>query len=191
MINNELGKNEIRDSLYELIDNMSKTKKYRLLTGLQKWQQLTLSDNKIGINEVHTRISEIIDSMSETNNRKLLRVLKKWQHSTRIDHRKHNRRLTSIYAIFETTHCYFTDFIKNISAGGLFIETGIPLSINQKLFITFSPSDSKIPIKITGQIVRRDSKGIGVELYDTIPGIYNIAGLSQPEYSMKNFSDFS
>ena len=171
MKNNELSINEVRAFIYEIINNMSKTKKQNLLKGLRKWQQLTLSDNKLDMEEVHTRISEIIDSMSEANKRKLLRVLKKWQQSTRVDKRKHYRKLTSIYAIFETTHCYFTDFIKDISAGGLFIETGIPLSINQELFITFSPSDSKVPIKITGQIVRRNPKGIGVKLYDTIPGI--------------------
>lgn len=171
MKNNELSINELRVFINEIINNMSKSKKQNLLKGLQKWQQSTLSDNKLGMEEVHTRISEIIDSMSEANKRKLLRVLKKWQQSTRVDKRKHNRKFTSIYAIFETTHCYFTDFIKNISVGGLFIETGIPLTINQKLFITFSPSNSKVPIKITGQIVRRDPKGIGVKLYDTIPGI--------------------
>ena len=150
---------------------MSETKKQNLLKGLQKWQQLTLSDNKLDLEEVHVRISDIIVNLSETNQQKLLRVLKKWQQSTRVDKRKHYRKLTSIHAIFETTHCYFTDFIKNISASGIFIETGIPLSINQELFITFSPSDSKVPIKITGQIVRRDPKGIGVKLYDTIPGV--------------------
>ena len=111
----------------------------------------------------------IIDNMSEAEKRKLLKGLQKWQQL--VDKRKHSRKLTSIYAICETKNRYFRDLIKNISAGGLFIKTGIPLSINQELFITFSPLDSGVPIKITGEIVRRDPEGIGVKLYDTIPEI--------------------
>ncbi|OEU67593.1 MAG: hypothetical protein BBJ57_11130 [Desulfobacterales bacterium PC51MH44] len=169
--NNEIGIRKVRVRISEIIYSMSEAEKRNLLKGLEKWQQSTLSDNKIGTKEVHARISEIIYSLTETEYRKLLKVLEKWQQSKPVDKRKHFRKLTSIYAICETTHCYFRDFIKNISTGGLFIETGIPLSINQELFITFSPSDSGDPIKIAGEIVRRDPKGIGVKLYDTIPGI--------------------
>ena len=83
--------------------------------------------------------------------------------------RKHHRKVSFINAICETNNCNFTDFITNISPGGLFIETGIPLSVNKDIFITFVFPYSKAPTKVTGKMVRADSKGIGVKLYDSIP----------------------
>ena len=68
-------------------------------------------------------------------------------------------------------NCTFTDFIQNISAGGIFIETQIPLLIDQKLSMTFSLPKVKDPIKITGEIIRVDSKGIGIQFDKLLPVI--------------------
>jgi len=139
--------------------------------------------NKLGINEVHDQISIIIsdmseaeiqkllDSISEAGIQKLLKGLEKRRQSGLVDKRKYYRRHSSIYAICETDQCYFRDFIKDVSAEGLFIETETPLSIGDELFISFFHPDSKISIKTTGKIVRVDPKGVGVKLYDTIPDI--------------------
>jgi len=129
------------------------------------------NSNELDINEVHDRISKIISSMSEAEILKLLKGLEKWEKSKFVYKRKHYRKHSSLYAICEANRCYFRDNIKDVSAGGLFIETETPLSINEELFITFFHPDSKVPIKITGKIVRVDPKGVGVELYDTIPDI--------------------
>jgi hypothetical protein len=139
--------------------------------------------NKMGINDVHNRISRIIsnmseaeiqkllDGISEAGIQKLLNGLEKRRQSKRVDKRRYYRRDSSIYAICETDQSYFRDFIKNVSAEGLFTETETPLSIGDDLFISFFHPDSKISIKITGKIVRVDPKGIGVKLNDTIPYI--------------------
>jgi hypothetical protein len=101
--------------------------------------------------------------MSEIEIRKLLKGLEKWQQSKLADKREHFREHTSIYAFFETNSLSFKDFIKNLSAGGLFIENGIPLSVNRELFISFLHPDFGTLIKLAGKIVRIDSKGIGVK----------------------------
>jgi Tfp pilus assembly protein PilZ len=57
----------------------------------------------------------------------------------------------------------FEDFIRNVSAGGLFIETNLVTELGQKLTMTFSHPDSGDPIKVLGKIIRVDSGGIGVK----------------------------
>ncbi|MCJ2534310.1 MAG: PilZ domain-containing protein, partial [Candidatus Thermoplasmatota archaeon] len=51
----------------------------------------------------------------------------------------------------------------NLSAGGVFIETEIPLSVNKELFMRFLHPDSGALIKVAGKIARIDSKGVGVK----------------------------
>lgn len=57
----------------------------------------------------------------------------------------------------------YTDFIRNTSRGGMFIETYWPFMIGEKLSMTFSPPDIKKPIKVSGEVVRINPKGIGVK----------------------------
>lgn len=137
-------------------------------------KEITVETNnrkKNSIEEVHFRTSEIISSMPEVEIRKLLKGLEKWQQSKLDDKREHSREHTSIYAFFKTNVLSFKDFIKNLSAGGLFIETGIPLSVNKELFISFLHPDSGTLIKVAGKIVRIDSKGIGVKFDQPRPDI--------------------
>ena len=79
------------------------------------------------------------------------------------DKREHFREHTSIYALFKSNGLSFRDSIKNLSAGGLFIETGIPISVNRKLTISFLHPKSRTPTKVAGKIIRTDSNGIGVK----------------------------
>ncbi|MCJ7542247.1 MAG: PilZ domain-containing protein [Desulfobacterales bacterium] len=132
---------------------------------------MTNDDNKMGIKEVRSCISEIISRMSEDESRKLLKGLEKWQQSKPHDKRKHHRKYASIYAICETKNCNFRDFTKNISAGGVFIETDTTLSVNEDVFMTLLHSSFEVPIRTSGQIVRVDPKGIGVKFKNTINSI--------------------
>jgi Tfp pilus assembly protein PilZ len=123
----------------------------------------TNNRKKNSIKEVHFRTSEIIYRMLEKEMRKPLTGLEKWQQSMLVDKREHSRKHTSIYAFFKTNGLSFRDFIKNLSAGGLFIETGIPISVSKELSMSFSHPNSGTPIEVAGKIVRNDSKGIGVK----------------------------
>ena len=129
------------------------------------------NDITLSINEVEDRISEIISSMYETEKRELLERLEKWEQSGYENGRKHPRKQTSIYAIFSGPDCYFREFIKDISAGGLYIETDNLLVINQELTITFYLPDAKAPMKIKGKVVRTDSKGIGINFNEILSDI--------------------
>ena len=65
----------------------------------------------------------------------------------------------------------YTEFIRDTSRGGMFIETYWPLMIGEKLSLTYSPPDKKRPIKISGEVVRTNPKGIGVKC-ESNPIIY-------------------
>ena len=130
-----------------------------------------MKNNELGINEVRAFIFEIINKMSESEMRQLLEDLEKWQESKSDDKRRHPRQDIFITTDFADDKRVYRETIRNISLDGLFIETGMPLLMNQELTLTFSLPDSEIPVKVKGKIARIDSKGVGVTLYDKIPGI--------------------
>ncbi|MBW2239668.1 MAG: PilZ domain-containing protein [Deltaproteobacteria bacterium] len=130
---------------------------------------MTNNDNKISIEEVYARILGIFSTLSENQMRNLLKSLEKWQKSKSVEKRKHHRQLTSIWAECSTNRYVYTDFIKNLSVGGLFIETRFPFFVGEELTSTFSLSDPENPIRITGKIVRVNSKGIGMQFDELLP----------------------
>lgn len=124
---------------------------------------MTNKNNKMNLSEVKHRISKIISLMSETEMQKLLLGLEKWQQARRASKRAYPRKDTSIYAFLEADDLSFSDFIKNISSGGLYIETEASLSVNKEIFIRFLHPDTGTLTRVTGKIIRIDSKGLGIQ----------------------------
>jgi Tfp pilus assembly protein PilZ len=77
--------------------------------------------------------------------------------------RKHARKALLAIVDYATQDQAHRDFIKNISAGGVFIETSVPVSIGQELSLTFALPYHQAHIKITGDVVRISPQGIGVK----------------------------
>lgn len=76
--------------------------------------------------------------------------------------RKHTRIPLRTVVDYAARGQAYRDFIHNISAGGVFIETAMPISIGEELSLTFQLPNYNIPIKITGEVVRISPQGIGV-----------------------------
>jgi Tfp pilus assembly protein PilZ len=92
-----------------------------------------------------------------------LKDLEGWQKS-KDEKRKYPRRSTYVDITYSSDQRrIFEDFVRNISAGGLYIETNLVTELGQKLTLTFSHPDSGDPIKVLGKIIRVDSEGIGVQ----------------------------
>jgi len=124
---------------------------------------MKINDNELGRNEVRAFIFEIIDDMSYTEMRQLLKDLEKWQKSKN-EKREYPRKSTLIDITYSSDQRrIFEDFVRNMSAGGLFIETNLITELGQKLTMTFSHPDSGDPIKVVGKVIRVDSGGIGVK----------------------------
>ena len=95
--------------------------------------------------------------------------MEKWQQSNLVENRKYHRKKTFIRAECTLNRFVYTDFIQNLSASGLFIETQLPIFVGEELSLTFSLTDIEDHVKITGKIVRVDSKGIGVQFEELLP----------------------
>lgn len=120
--------------------------------------------NELDRNEVRAFIFGIIDEMSDSEMRQLLKDLEKWQKS-KDEKRKYPRKTTLLDITYSSDkRRVFEDFVRNISAGGLYIETSLVTELGQQLNMTFSHPESGNPIKVSGKIVRVDSRGIGVRL---------------------------
>jgi len=80
------------------------------------------------------------------------------------DVRKHPRKpfIKSIY--FGSQNDYFKGLIKNISRGGVFIETSDSFSVGQFIKIVIPGKDFDNFIAIKAEIVRLDEDGIGVKI---------------------------
>ena len=105
-------------------------------------------------------LSTYVDNASVDQKRRLLTVLENWQQS---DRRKHTRKPCSISITYSTSDRVFTDIIKNICPGGVFIETSEVFSIGQQITLMFASGDLEEPIEVVGKVVWDGPKGIGVK----------------------------
>ncbi len=121
---------------------------------------MTVSTQQPDESSLISRLIELINNLSESQQRELLTTLEDWH---RKEQRKHPRKPCLIVVDYADRDRAFKDFIKNISAGGVFIETNMPFSVGRKLTLTFSSSNYEKPIKVTGEIVWTGTLGIGVK----------------------------
>jgi uncharacterized protein (TIGR02266 family) len=83
----------------------------------------------------------------------------------KIEKRIHPRRPYRTKVIFEDELGEGLFFVQSsdISMGGLFLSSDIPLSVGTLMFLSFQLPGHKRPIRVTGQVVRRaDAGGMGV-----------------------------
>ena len=128
--------------------------------------------NEPSLEEAKARIDKIVSSMSESELEKFLTGLEKWQKSKFNDEREHARKNLSFYALWWLGDRFFRDYILNISAGGLFIETKIPVTVGEAVIVSFAPSDNEDPIQIEGEIVRVKYNGFGIKFNEPLTALY-------------------
>ncbi|MDY6951315.1 MAG: PilZ domain-containing protein [Thermodesulfobacteriota bacterium] len=105
-------------------------------------------------------ISSYVDHASEEERQRILISLEElWERNRR----QHPRKPCSIPVTCATEDRVIQDFVKNISAGGAFIETTVAFSPGEHITLMFSSAEQEEPIKISGRIVWRVPEGIGVK----------------------------
>ncbi|MDY6954351.1 MAG: PilZ domain-containing protein [Thermodesulfobacteriota bacterium] len=114
---------------------------------------------KAQLNELLKGMQMLIESASEDQQRRLLSSLQELEAAER---RKHRRKSCSI-PVSVGTWRVFREFAKNISRGGMFIGTSASFSPGEHVTLTFSPPNQEKTLRVTGRVVRRTAKGIGVE----------------------------
>jgi uncharacterized protein (TIGR02266 family) len=125
------------------------------------------------LKEVMANISQLIAKGSEEQKRSILEVLENqrlielledWRHAER---RKTQRKAFSLSVQYATEHEILTDFPRDISSGGMFIETSASLPVGQTLTLTFTPPKGKKRLKITAEVVWTGPGGVGVRFTET------------------------
>jgi hypothetical protein len=119
-------------------------------------------EDQLNESEVTSRLFEIINNMSELERIKLLDKLEEWQP---FDNRKHPRRdyvMPADYIIQGNTN---KGLVKDVSIGGAFLKPNKvkSLSIGQEILLTILYPDSKRNVRVIGEIVRIESKGVGIK----------------------------
>ena len=113
------------------------------------------------MNESRTtaRLFELIKRMSEDEQLALLKELGERLSKGR---RKHEREPFFMVADYSTEDRVYRDYIQNVSAGGVFIETHMPFTSGQEVSLAFPLPNYKKYLKIIGEVARVTPQGIGV-----------------------------
>lgn len=113
------------------------------------------------MNESRTtaRLFEVIKRMSEDEQLALLKELGERLSKGR---RKHEREPFFMVTDYSTEDRVYRDYIQNVSAGGVFIETHMPFTSGQEVSLAFPLPNYKKYLKIIGEVARVTPQGIGV-----------------------------
>jgi len=117
---------------------------------------MSTSDNE---SSVFDQLVGIIKNISKDRQIKLLELLQQWNEN---GERSHPRKPCLITVDYSSQDRFFRDFIQDISAGGIFIETRELFNEGLDIGLTFSIPNSQIPFRISGEIVRTTSRGVAV-----------------------------
>jgi len=117
-------------------------------------------EKKDGHSKITEQLIGRVVSLSEEAQRKLLDLLDEWNF---LGKREYSRQSCLIAVDYSTKDRFFKDFIQDISAGGVFIETREPFTIGQQVALTFTIPNSQVPFRVSGEIARSTSDGIAVK----------------------------
>ena len=109
---------------------------------------------------ITARLIDIICDMSIGQQLTLLQELDRKQYKGgRSDYRR-NKKIAVSYEINNRVH---KDFIQDISAAGVFIETPNPPAVGEEITLKFSLTRDRKPLKIRGRIARANNRGFAVD----------------------------
>jgi Tfp pilus assembly protein PilZ len=121
--------------------------------------------HEVNKTSVKPKLVELINDMSEAQCRKLFEKLQAWTQKNR---REHPRQPCSIPVEYATKDQGFKGFIRDLSHGGVFIQTRGSLEVGEEITMTFSTSSDQDPLKVDGEIVRKNLLGVGVRFKQAV-----------------------
>ena len=90
--------------------------------------------------------------------------------------KRNSRRLPFPRPIsYATRGIAYEDFLQDISAGGVFIETRAMFTVGQTLTLTFPMPGHQHFITVTGEVVRATGQGIGVKFDEAVQELLDVA----------------
>ncbi len=85
------------------------------------------------------------------------------KNSEKSDQRQHPRFDCHVKVDFDIDDWSYEGVIKNISIGGLFIETRHPVTLGNEIMLELISLDKNRHCNVKGRVVRRDAKGVGIQ----------------------------
>jgi hypothetical protein len=122
---------------------------------------MTSSEEQSNRSNVATRLIELITAMSDDEQRDLLAKL---EEGYLAEKREHARKRYNVSVDCITSEGLQIGSLQNISVGGVLLRTNEinTFSFGQKIRLKVPIPNRQKPIVITGEVVRIDSRGIGV-----------------------------
>jgi len=118
--------------------------------------------------EVQARLIRMIMEMSDKEKKELL---VKWEQHRRDEVRKYSRKPSFIPVECSSFEACFTDFIQDISNGGVFIQTDGHFFVGQQITLTFTIPKAGVDTSVGGEVVRVNTRGIGVRFVEPLTTI--------------------
>ena len=112
--------------------------------------------------KIFERLIDLISEMPVDRQRDLLKALEEQKFKEK-ERRKYERKPCFIVTDCSANGRVFSDIIKNISDGGVFIQTHAPYYVGQKVLLTFEIPNQERSITKTCKVVRIDQNGIGLK----------------------------
>jgi uncharacterized protein (TIGR02266 family) len=127
---------------------------------------MATSGKGIDNGSITARLVDLISNMPIQGQKILLTEL---EEKVLIDRRKHSRKPYLREVEYATEDRVYQEFIQDISAGGLFIETRSPLAVGQEITVILSLPNHERSIKIISEVVKVTQQGIGVKFKPLSP----------------------
>jgi len=123
---------------------------------------MIINEDQLNKSGITTRLFELITDMSEDERINLLEKIEEWQLNNK---RKHPRKSYLMPADYVIEDNESKGLVKDISVGGSFLKPNEvkSLSIGQEILLVIPYPDNKRNVRITGEIVRIDSQGVGIK----------------------------
>lgn len=132
---------------------------------------MTASEKDMANGSVTARLIDLISRLPVNAQEVLLRKL---EEKTGIYKRKHPRKSYVSEVNFSTGDQAYKELVQDISPGGLFIGTRVPLAVGQEITLLLSFPDHARPMKILGEVVRATNQGIGVKFKHPSPVVEEV-----------------
>jgi uncharacterized protein (TIGR02266 family) len=150
------GRYNVLVRLFELINKTSEDQQLSLLKYLHKGN-LTSPVLKLIIDMPHEEQSALLVELKEMYSDQ------QPEKTITLDERESPRKSCSLTVDYQSQDSEHSEHILDIGTGGVFIETAEPIAVGQELTLNFTFPDSQDTIKVNGEIVWRNPKGIGVK----------------------------
>ncbi len=150
------GRYNVLVRLFELINKTSEDQQLSLLKYLHKGN-LTSTVLKLIIDMPREEQSALLVELKEMSSDQ------QPEKTITLDERESPRNSCSLTVDYQSQDSEHSEHILDIGTGGVFIETTEPIAVGQDLTLNFTFPDSQDTIKVDGEIVWRNTKGIGVK----------------------------